>query len=236
MIANASKANFLATISHGFRTPLTAIIGYDELLADGITGPVNDAQREQLGRIKISARQLLSLIEDILLYARLDAGREAVRLGEVLAKGIVDDAIMLVAPAARAQHLSLAAEAIDPALALRTDGVRLRQMLVNLIANGVKFTERGSVMVRAFARDADVVFEVQDTGIGIAPENLEHIFEAFWQVEQNKTRRAGGSGLGLSTTRRLARLLGGDVLVESRQQVGSTFRIVLPKEPKAQAE
>jgi len=236
VIANASKANFLATISHELRTPLTAIIGYDELLADGITGPVNDAQREQLGRIKISARQLLSLIEDILLYARLDAGREAVRLGEVLAKGIVDDAIMLVAPAARAQHLSLAAEAIDPALALRTDGRRLRQMLVNLIANGVKFTERGSVTVRAFARDADVVFEVQDTGIGIAPVNLEHIFEAFWQVEQNKTRRAGGSGLGLSTTRRLARLLGGDVLVESRQQVGSTFRIVLPKEPKVQAE
>jgi len=232
--ANESKANFLATMSHELRTPLTAIIGYDELLADGIAGEVNEAQKKQLARIKASARQLLGLIEEILLHARLDSGRESPRVGDVRVKTIVDEAIMVVMPSVPAQRLTVAANDIDERLALRTDGVRLRQMLVNLIANAVKFTEQGSVTVRAFARDDRVVFEVQDTGIGIAPDNLEHIFEPFWQVEQQKSRKAGGSGLGLSTTRRLARLLGGDVTVESQLQVGSTFRIVLPRTAPAE--
>jgi signal transduction histidine kinase len=233
-VANESKANFLATMSHEPRTPLTAIIGYEELLAEGTAGEVNDAQRQQLDRIKVNAQQLLALIEEILLYARVESGRESVRLEEVRAKELVDDAIMVVAPMAQAQHLSLTAEAIAPTLTLKTDRGKLRQMLINLIENAVKFTEHGSVTVRAFARGTDVVFEVQDTGIGIAPENLEHVFEAFWQVEQTKRRKAGGSGLGLSTTRRLAKLLGGEVTVESQLDTGSTFRIVLPKEPKNQ--
>jgi signal transduction histidine kinase len=226
--ANESKAIFLATMSHELRTPLTAIIGYDDLLAEGIVGEVNDAQREHLARIKVSAQQLLSLIEDILLHARIEAGRESVRLAEVRAKDIVEDSITVVAPLAQSRGLSLTAEAVSPELSLRTDGGKVRQMLINLIANAVKFTERGSITVRAFERDGGVVFEVEDTGIGIAPENLERIFEAFWQVEQHKTRTAGGSGLGLSTTRKLAKALGGDATVESRQGAGSTFRITLP--------
>ena len=147
---------------------------------------------------------------------------------------VVDDALIAVAPLAQAQQLSLTADPIAPTLALRTDGSKLRQMIINLVANAVKFTEKGSIIVRAYPSDADIVFEVQDTGIGIAPENLEHIFEAFWQVEQSRTRKAGGSGLGLSTTRQLAKALGGDVSVKSEQHVGSTFRIVLPKEPPAE--
>ena len=233
VVANETKANFLATMSHELRTPLTAIIGYDELLAEGITGQVNDAQREQLDRIKVNARQLLALIEEILLYTRVEAGRESVHLEEVQPKELVDDAITTVAPMAQKKHLSLTAETIAPALTLTTDSQKLRQMLINLIENAVKFTEQGRVTVRAFARGTDVVFEVQDTGIGIAPEHLEHVFEEFWQVEQTKTRTVGGSGLGLSTTRRLAKLLGGEVTVESQLQVGSTFRLVLPTKPKA---
>jgi signal transduction histidine kinase len=233
VVANESKANFLATMSHELRTPLTAIIGYDELLADGITGKVDDAQRQQLARIKANARQLLALIEEILLYARVEAGRESVHLEEVRAKELVDDTIMTVAPMAQTKHLSVTSEAIAPTLTLTTDSRKLRQMLINLIGNAVKFTEQGRVTVRAFARGTDVVFEVQDTGIGIAPEHLEHVFEEFWQVEQTKKRKAGGSGLGLSTTRRLAKLLGGEVTLESQLHVGSTFRLVLPKEPKA---
>jgi signal transduction histidine kinase len=234
LVANESKANFLATMSHELRTPLTAIIGYDELLAEGVAGELNDAQQHHLSRIKASARELLALIEQILLYARLDAGRESVSLGAVRVKSIVDEAIMITAASARAQQLALVAETIDPSLTLRTDSGRLRQMLVNLIENAVKFTERGTITVRAAARGSHIVFEVQDTGIGIAAEHLEHIFEPFWQVEQKKTRTAGGSGLGLSTTRRLARLLGGECSVESQPRVGSTFRIVLPKEPALQ--
>ena len=121
VVANESKANFLATMSHELRTPLTAIIGYDELLAEGIAGEVNDAQRQQLDRIKVNARQLLALIEEILLYARVESGRESVRLEEVRAKELVDDAIMVVAPMAQTKHLSLTAEAIAPTLTLTTD-------------------------------------------------------------------------------------------------------------------
>ena len=232
VVANESKANFLATMSHELRTPLTAIIGYEELLAEGISGSVNDAQRQQLGRIKVSAKQLLALIEQILLYARVEAGQESVDLEEVPAKELVDDAIATVAPMAQDKHLSLTSEAIEPTLTIRTDKGKLRQILINLLDNAVKFTERGGGTVRAYARGTDVVFEVQDTGIGIAPKHLDHVFEAFWQVEQTKTRTAGGSGLGLSTTRRLAKLLGGEITVESQLQAGSTFRLVLPKEPK----
>ena len=229
VVANESKSNFLATMSHELRTPLTAVIGYEELLVEGISGPVTDAQRQQLGRIKASARQLLSLIDEILLYARIEAGVESVKIEQVHPKTLVDEALTVVAPLANERNLSLVADEIDAALTVETDSGKLRQMLVNLLANAVKFTERGGITARAYARDADVVFEVQDTGIGIAPENIEHIFEAFWQVEQSRTRKAGGSGLGLSTTRRLARTLGGDVTVESEVGVGSTFRIVLPR-------
>jgi PAS domain S-box-containing protein len=233
VLANEAKANFLATMSHELRTPLTAIIGYEELLAGSIAGPLNDAQLKQLGRIKVNAQQLLGLIEEILLYARVEAGRESVHVEEVRAKEVVDEAISSVAPLAQERHLSLTAKPIPPSLALRTDGGKLRQMLINLIENAVKFTERGAVTVGALERGPDVIFEVKDTGIGIAPENLERVFESFWQVEQRKTRRVGGSGLGLSTVRRLATLLGGNVSVESQQRVGSTFRIALPREPRA---
>jgi signal transduction histidine kinase len=229
LAANEAKANFLATMSHELRTPLTAIIGYEELLVDGIPGTVNDVQRQQLGRIKASAAHLLSLIDEILMYARIEAGRESVRIEPVVAKGIVDDAIAYVAPAAADRSLELKAERIDPALMLSTDAGKLRQMLLNLLANAVKFTARGGVFVRAYEQDGSVTFEVRDTGIGIEREHLEHVFDPFWQVHQNTTREAGGSGLGLSVTRRLARLLGGDVTVESTPLVGSTFRITLPK-------
>ncbi|MDB4874407.1 MAG: ATP-binding region ATPase domain protein [Gemmatimonadetes bacterium] len=231
VMANESKANFLATMSHELRTPLTAIIGYEELLAEGIAGDINDTQRQQLGRIKVSAGHLLALIDEILLFARVEAGRESVRLERTVAKGVVDDAVAFVAPLARDRDIALTAAAIDPALMLRTDTGKLRQMLLNLLSNAVKFTVSGSVTVRAFVKGNDVVFEVEDTGIGIAPENLEHVFDAFWQVEQNTTRKVGGSGLGLSVTRRLAELLGGQVTVTSIPRVGTTFRIVLPKEP-----
>jgi signal transduction histidine kinase len=230
VVANETKANFLATMSHELRTPLTAVLGYEELLAEGVAGQLTDGQRQQLSRIKASAQHLLALIEEILLYARVEEGRAAVTLEAVQIQAIVDEAMLIVAPTAG--HLALAAEVSDPTLTLRTDTGKLRQMLINVIENAVKFAERGQVTVRAYERTTDVVFEVQDTGIGIAPENLERVFEPFWQVDQQKTRRFEGSGLGLSTTRRLARLLGGDVTVESQLGVGSTFRITLPKEPK----
>jgi signal transduction histidine kinase len=230
LAANESKSNFLATMSHELRTPLTAIIGYEELLAEGIPGNVNDGQRQQLYRIKTSAMHLLSLIDEILMYARVEAGHESVRMEPVVAKGVIEDAIAFVAPQARERSLDLVVDGVDASLMLRTDVGKLRQMLVNLLANAVKFTVRGNITVRASSRDGRVMFEVQDTGIGIAKEHLDHIFDPFWQVDQHTTRKAGGSGLGLSVTRRLARLLGGDIAVYSVPREGTTFTIDLPKD------
>jgi signal transduction histidine kinase len=232
VLANEAKANFLATMSHELRTPLTAIIGYEELLAEGIPGSVNEIQRQQLARIKASASHLLSLVDEILLYARVEAGRESARIEQVVAKGVIDDAIAFVAPTAAERSLTVRAVNVDPALMLRTDPGKLRQMLLNLLANAVKFTVKGSITVGAFAEGDSVVFEVRDTGIGLTRESIRRIFDPFWQVDQHTTRVAGGSGLGLSVTQRLAKLLGGDVSVESEPLVGSTFRIRLPKSPR----
>jgi signal transduction histidine kinase/type II secretory pathway pseudopilin PulG len=234
LAANQAKANFLATMSHELRTPLTAIIGFGELLADGVTGPVTEPQRDQLQRIKTSALHLLSLIEEILLYARVEAGRETTRVEEVVAKRVVDDAIAFVTPTIGSRDISVGAEAIDASVRLQTDSVKLRQMLVNLLANAVKFTEHGQVTVRAFADGDHVVFEVQDTGIGIDPAHVASIFDPFWQVDSLTTRRVGGSGLGLAVTRNLATLLGGTVTVKSEVGVGSTFRITVPQKPREQ--
>ncbi len=230
LVANEAKANFLATMSHELRTPLAAVIGYEELLAEGIAGSVNNAQRSQLERIKASAMHLLSLIDEILLFARVEAGREEVHVEAVAAKSVVGDAITFVAPTIKNRsEVKLTAESIDPDLVLHTDEGKLRQMLLNLIANAVKFTPRGAITVRACAREDFVDFDVQDTGLGISRANQRLIFDPFWQVAQNTTRAAGGSGLGLSVSRRLAELLGGSITVKSELGVGSTFRISLPR-------
>lgn len=229
LAANEAKANFLATMSHELRTPLTAIIGYEELLAEGISGPIVDTQRQQLHRIKVSANHLLSLIDQILLFTRVEAGRESLQIEDVVVKSVVDDAVAFVLPAAGERRLTIRTDVADPSLAMRTDAGKLRQILTNLLTNAVKFAADGEIIVRTVQRDEEVVFEVQDAGVGIDPADLEHIFEPFWQVQQTTTRESGGSGLGLTVTQRLTRLLGGTLSVESELGKGSTFRIVLPR-------
>jgi signal transduction histidine kinase len=230
LVANEAKANFLATMSHELRTPLAAVIGYEELLVEGIAGSVNDAQRQQLERIKASAMRLLSLIDEILLFARIEAGREEVRIEPVDAKRVVDDAIAFITPSvADRKELEVEAEPVDPTIALQTDPGKLRRMLFNLLENAVKFTRSGRIAVRVRRHGELIDFEVQDTGIGVSREHQRLIFDPFWQVTQSTTRAAGGSGLGLSVTRRLAELLGGTVGVESEPGKGSTFRITLPR-------
>jgi signal transduction histidine kinase len=234
--ANRTKGDFLAVMSHELRTPLSAIIGYQELLADGITGPVTELQRHQLGRIKVSARHLLELIDEILTYSRAEAGKEEVQYEVTAVNTMVDDAASLIEPLAADKHVALSVVRLDTPLDIRTDPRKVRQVLVNLLSNAVKFTDaEGSVSLRAH-RDGDTLeLTISDTGIGIEPDHLDRIFDPFWQVEQKATRRAGGTGLGLSVSRRLARLLGGDVLVTSEPGKGSSFTVLLPVGPGAES-
>jgi len=231
--ANNSKTDFLAVMSHELRTPLTAIMGYEELLSDGITGPVTELQRQQLGRINASARHLLGLIDEILTFARVDIGRERVRYESMSVNHTLGDAAALVEPMAAAKDINFIVELLDEDQAIQTDGTKLRQMLVNLLSNGIKFTDKGEVRVSCSVSNSVLEVRIADTGVGIAADNIEDVFEPFWQAEQTATRRTGGTGLGLSVTRKLARLLGGDVTVASRVGSGSTFLLTLPMKAPA---
>jgi signal transduction histidine kinase len=231
--ANNSKTDFLAVMSHELRTPLTAIMGYEELLSDGITGPVTELQRQQLGRINASARHLLGLIDEILTFARVDIGRERVRWESMSINHTLGDAAALVEPMAAAKDIRFIVELLEEDQPIQTDGTKLRQMLVNLLSNGIKFTDKGEVRVTCVVNGPTMEVRIADTGVGIAAENIDNVFEPFWQAEQTATRRTGGTGLGLSVTRKLARLLGGDVSVASRPGAGTTFLLTLPMKAPA---
>ena len=231
--ANNSKTDFLAVMSHELRTPLTAIMGYEELLSDGITGPVTELQRQQLGRINASARHLLGLIDEILTFARVDIGRERVRWESMSINHTLGDAAALVEPMAAAKDIKFVVELLEEDQAIQTDGTKFRQMLVNLLSNGIKFTDKGEVRVSCVVSKGNLEVKIADTGVGITADNIENVFEPFWQAEQTATRRTGGTGLGLSVTRKLARLLGGDVTVASRPGAGTTFLLTLPMKAPA---
>jgi signal transduction histidine kinase len=233
--ANSSKAHFLAKISHELRTPINAVIGYTQLLTEEIYGPVSELQREHLGRVRASGTHLLELVEELLSYARVEAGVEVVRVEQVLASEVIEQSLVLVRPMADAKGLHIRVEGATQPIELRTDLRKLRQILVNLLANAVKFTTSGDIVVIVHAGgigvDGTVSFEVTDTGRGIAVENYEHVFDAFWQEDHTTMHNAGSTGLGLSLARQLARLLGGDVLLaKSRLARGSTFVASLPIE------
>jgi PAS domain S-box-containing protein len=226
--ANRAKADFLAVISHELRTPLNAIMGYSDLLDAEISGDLTDKQRRQVDRIRASARHLLQLIEEILSFARIQSGGDEVRLEPVDVRGLMAEAASIAGPMAKAKGLEFRVEAPEEAFALETDSAKARQVLVNLLANAVKFTQRGSVAFR-FRQELDhAVFEVADTGIGIPAEQAKRIYEPFWQAEHPNTRKAGGTGLGLSVSRRYARLLRGDLAFRSEPGSGTTFYFSLP--------
>jgi signal transduction histidine kinase len=226
LAASEAKSAFLATMSHELRTPLNAIIGYQSLLKEGIDGPLNDAQLAHLTRIRASANHLLGLIDEVLTFSRVEAGKEVVRREEVALRSIIDEALTMIAPLAEVKGLTVRAEGDDARLF--TDARKVRQILLNLLSNAVKFTDRGEIIVRSRAGEKAVTVSIVDPGVGIAPENQERIFDPFWQVEQRSTRKVGGTGLGLSVSRSLARLVGGEISVVSEMGKGSTFTLTLP--------
>jgi signal transduction histidine kinase len=232
-IANQSKAHFVATISHELRTPMNAVMGYTQLVADELYGPVTPAQREHLGRVTKSGKHLLGLIEQLLGYARIEAGEEVVHATPVLLTEIVEQTLSIVRPLAEQKGLKIRVEAPDTPLELYTDPGKVRQILINLLANSVKFSERGEVLLllRVEGLDADirVFFEVTDTGKGIAAGDQSRVFDPFWQANPRQKHEAGSTGLGLSVARQLARLLGGDITItHSMLGSGSTFVLSLP--------
>ena len=227
--ANASKALFLTTMSHELRTPLNAIGGYAELMEMGIRGPTTEQQQHDLSRIRASQRHLLSLINDILNFAKLEAGQVEVRLNAVDVATAITDAEALVAPQVRARGLSLVVGAPATPVAVRADAEKLRQILLNLLTNALKFTDSGGTIAVGGDTTDDVVhLWVSDTGRGIPADEVERVFEAFVQIDRHLTQHAQqGVGLGLAISRELARAMGGDLSVTSRVGVGSRFTLTL---------
>jgi PAS domain S-box-containing protein len=225
---NRAKADFLAVVSHELRTPLNAIAGYADLLAGGISGPLNDSQQRHVERIKVGAGHLAQLIDEVLTFARVESGRESLTVLPVDVGEIARDAADTLADDARHKGLSLTVDLPDSPMILRTDPRKVRQILVNLLGNAVKYTDHGQVFLRLRPADQGAEFQVRDTGIGIEPDATERIFEPFWQAESPNTRTVGGTGLGLSVSRRLAELVGGTLDVESQVGSGSTFTLRVP--------
>lgn len=226
--ANAAKAEFLATISHELRTPLNAIIGYSDLLGEGISGPINQQQALQLDRMRMSARHLLFLIDETLAFARSEADLHPVHLEEVDLHLSAREVAGAFAPELSDRGIEFQYNVTSDVPLILSDSAKIRQVLRNLLSNASKFTDSGSVALSAYCHGDSVVIDVSDTGIGISPANLARIFEPFWQVEQSRTRRVGGTGIGLSVARKYAEMLGGSLTVRSAPEVGSTFSLRLP--------
>jgi signal transduction histidine kinase len=228
--ANGARSAFLGTISHEFRTPLTAIQGFTDLLADEVSGPVNKKQRNDLARIRAASDHLLTLIDEILTFARQQAGHAELRLREVDLAALVRESAALVEPLAAAKGLRFALRIPEGPLPFRTEAGKIRLILLNLAANAVKFTEAGEVTLNLETAGDAVLLRVGDTGMGIPPEHAEHVFDPFWQVDKSNARQ-GGTGLGLAVTRQLAVLLGGEVGLEHQPGGGSLFTVRLPHLP-----
>jgi signal transduction histidine kinase len=233
--ANRLKSEFLASVSHELRTPMNAIIGYTKLMLDGLDGDLTEQQTADLERVVQAADNLLGLINGLLDLAKIEAGKMELNVEEVDLALVIDDVIELIRPSADTKSLSLRAEVAGALPTAWADRARIRQVLVNLMANAVKFTEHGGVTIRASVVDGWITIAVVDTGVGIPPEAQTYIFDEFRQVDASTTRRYGGTGLGLAISKRLIALHGGRIWVDSTVGVGSSFLFTLPVRVRAAA-
>jgi PAS domain S-box-containing protein len=227
-LANRAKASFLGVMSHELRTPLNAVLGYADLLDAGVGGSLSDLQREHVRRIMQASGHLSRIVEEILSYTRLEAGREVIRRELIDVNDVAREAVRMIEPAASAKQLDLHFTPAAVSAMADTDATKLRQIFANLLSNAVKFTDTGSIIFTVEVVDTEVVCSLRDTGIGIHREHLPQIFDAFWQAEHDRTRRAGGTGLGLAVTRKLAQLLGAGLSVESEVGIGTEFCLRIP--------
>ncbi len=234
--ANRAKSGFLAVVSHELRTPLNAIMGYVELMLLEIDGPLNAGQRGILERIRQSQRHLLSLIEDVLGFAQVEAGRLSFTLQPVRVSDSVASIEQIIEQESKKKSLTLRIAEIPSDLAVQADPDKLRQVLLNLVTNSIKFTSSGGIISISADRQNDrVKIDVEDTGIGISDSNLEHVFEPFFQVDQGGTRKYPGVGLGLSIVRDVVLAMNGDVEIDSEEGKGTTVSILLPSADASQS-
>jgi signal transduction histidine kinase/FixJ family two-component response regulator len=229
-VANKAKSEFLANMSHELRTPLNAIGGYAQLLSSGIRGPVTDLQIADLDRIARNQHHLLSLINDILNFAKLEAGRVRFVLKDVSMNETLGQLEALVAPQLEQKQLRYEYHCCDPSYTAYADPERLQQILLNLLSNAIKFTAPGGkIMVTCDAKRDVMLVRVRDTGIGMPADKLEHIFEPFVQLDRGQVGSSMGTGLGLAISRDLAREMGGDLTAQSAIDEGSTFTLTVPR-------
>jgi signal transduction histidine kinase len=227
--ASRAKSGFLAALSHELRTPLNAIGGYVDLLLLQLRGPLTDDQRADLERIRSSQQHLLGLINDLLNFSRIEAGRLIYNLRTVAVGPAVETVCGMVAPQAAAKDLELSCRSEDAGETVHADSLKLEQILLNLVSNAIKFTEPGGRVALDYQRNGDMIaIEVRDTGLGIPADQLDTIFEPFVQLGRSLSNIQEGAGLGLSISRELARAMGGDLRATSRPGAGSVFTLLLP--------
>ncbi|MCE5192087.1 MAG: PAS domain S-box protein [Actinomycetia bacterium] len=225
--ATDAKDTFLASMSHELRTPLNSIIGFTQILLQGLAGQLNNEQTRQMEMVNAAGRHLLELINDVLDLSKIEAGQTTIVAGPIRISEILTAVEGTVRPMLDAKGLSWECTC-DRDDVIITDRRRLEQILLNMLSNAVKFTEKGSVRLSASARGASVRFEVADTGVGIGSESLQRVFGEFVQIETKDAIRPEGTGLGLAISRRLAHLLGGTLAASSQVGVGSTFVLTVP--------
>ena len=228
--ANRSKAEFLTVMSHELRTPLNSIGGYVDLLQMELRGPLTEAQKSDLGRIKRSQHHLLGIINDILNFTRLEATEVKFDIIDVPLRALIKDLDAVVSSLARAKSIAYRCDSPPANVFARTDADKLRQIIINLLSNAVKFTpEGGRIRLSCTVGEKSVSIHVKDNGPGIPHDKHEAVFEPFVQLDQGLTRTTEGTGLGLAISRGLARGMGGDIQVRSDVGVGSVFTVTIPR-------
>ena len=235
-VASQHKSQFLANMSHELRTPMNSVLGFTEMLADGLYGELPERAMKALERVQSNGKHLLGLINDVLDLSKIEAGQLTLALEDYALGQVVQNVKSTAELLAKAKGIELTANVQDGIPIGRGDERRLTQVLLNLVGNAIKFTDKGSVAVTAHALDGSFVIAVKDTGPGIAPEDQRKIFEEFQQVDNSSTRQKGGTGLGLAISKRIVEMHGGRIEVESVGGEGSTFRIVIPVQAKEERE
>jgi signal transduction histidine kinase len=233
--ASQLKSQFLANMSHEFRTPLNAMLGYTSMLLQGVAGPLEPPAKRQLGRIESNGRHLLTIINEILDISRIEAGRMPLQISTFRIPDLVGEVKAELEPIIMRSKLAVTLDISKDLRPIASDRQKVKQILLNLLSNALKFTHEGSVTIgaRRHPQDRTLMLSVCDTGIGIAPPDQLRIFEDFRQLDNSPTRAYGGTGLGLSICRRLAQMLGGRISVQSRVGSGSTFTLTLPAQGRS---